>query len=203
MKPSVLERLLVQDRPRRKMHDVGEFSDPVSLKHPVIEGDGPWVGTLSSGRLVPTRPSVREPEVVLTAFTHCPIAEEDTLLGNAFKDLCTISEKSGWANLSRTLGEGVDRMRSRGLEPKAIVVPFSSIKEVTGEDLTQEEADRLSLTKGCIAEVHGIKILSARDAIPDKTAIITTVPALTGAYIRVLDRLTLLLHRADTIVLVR
>lgn len=203
MRPSILERLLVQDRPRRKMHDVGEFSEPVSLKHPVIDGDGPWVGTKSSGEFVQTKPSRKDPDGVITAFVKCPVAEEDAILKGLYPALWALSEVSGWSNRAASVEEGVGILRSKGLEPKAITVPYSFIKEVTGEELTQEDADRLFLTRGCVTEVQGVKVISAREALPDKSAIITTVPSLTGTYVRILDRLTVLLHRADTIILVR
>lgn len=185
------------------MHQWGEFSDPISMKHPVIESDGPWVGTLSSGKLVSTRPKKDEPDVVITAFVNCPVSEEDQLLRRVFEDLWTISEKAGWDNRAASIEEGVAKMRSFGLQPKCLTLPFASLRDVTSDDLTQEEADQLSLSKGCITEVDGVKVLSGREALPDRTAIITTVPALTGSYVRVLDQLTLLFCRANTLMLVR
>lgn len=173
------------------------------MKHPVIESDGPWVGTLSSGKLVSTRPKKDEPDVVITAFVNCPVSEEDQLLRRVFEDLWTISEKAGWDNRAASIEEGVAKMRSFGLQPKCLTLPFASLRDVTSDDLTQEEADQLSLSKGCITEVDGVKVLSGREALPDRTAIITTVPALTGSYVRVLDQLTLLFCRANTLMLVR
>lgn len=202
MKPSVLERILVNTRPNRKMASDGDFTYPVSIQHPVVEGDGPWMGTLSNGRFVRTRPGKNTPEHVMTAFVKCPIASEDELVDELYRALWSQAEKDGWDTRSSNLEEGVAKLRSKGLEPKSVVVPFTSIEDITGKELTEEDAAKLSLAQGHIAEVFGVKVLSARNALPKGAAIIASTPALTGFYMRIFDHVTVLFNRADSVVLV-
>jgi len=88
-------------------------------------------------------------------------------------------------------------MVSFGLEPKALTVPFSTLKEIVGEELTEEEADRLTLSKGCVTEVNGIQVLSARQALRKGEALVTTARAMVGHYTRVHTYVGVTILRAD------
>lgn len=194
MKTSLLERLLVANRPRPRMAELGVFAPPVAIRYPSAKDEAPWVTSMSSGRFTLTRDKEGE---VGQAFFQCPIEEED----DAFEELCRtlweLSVRHGWNNRCRTIPEALERLAATGFEAKYMAIPFSALSGVVGSDLTEEEADTLSLSKSCVAEVDGVQVLSARKALPDGAAIVTSARPLVGVYNRVQDYMGVTLFRAD------
>jgi len=89
-----------------------------------------------------------------------------------------------------------------GYEPKALVVPFSLLKEACGSEVSPEEAIKLMRFQGYVSQSQGVDILVAD--IPPGSALLTTAPPLVGFYTRTGEHLGLLLQRADrTLMMVR
>lgn len=201
MKVSILERTLLVERHRRKMgNELGTFVPPVAAKFPSSEEEGPWVTTLSTGRFIPTRRDKNGD--VAHALFECPPEDEDTVLTNLYQALRGLAVKHGWPTLCASVGEALSRMASFGLEPKTLVVPYSSLKSIAGTELTEEEADKVSLSKGCVVEVDGVKVLSARKALPDGTALVMASNVFVGRYTRIYDHVGITILRANTSVLI-
>lgn len=201
MKASVLERLFSADRHRRKMGDqVGDFVPPVATSFPSEPDQAPWLTSLSTGKFGLTQ---AKDGFVGQSFSECPLTHEGGVLLEMYSTMRTLQRLFQWRNLCGTLAEAQARMKSFGLEPKTLIVPFSMLSEVAGSNLTEEEAEMLLLTKGCVAEVEGVKIISAGSALPKGTAILGTTPSLTGVYTRIYDHLAITVLQADrTLVLV-
>lgn len=201
MKLSVLERLMSVNHHRRKMYDVGMFSSAIAIRFPSGPEEGPWITSMTSGKYTLTRPD-RE-GCVGQALHECMADEEDGFLGELYRSVWQTSAQQGWNNRCSSIGAALQRMTSYGLEPRNLVVPFGLLKEVVGTELSEEEADKLSLTKGCVAEVNGVQVISARQALPGKGAILATARPLVGHYTRVYDRVGVTILQANrTLVLV-
>lgn len=194
MKMPVLDRLLRPERVGRKATLGGDFAVSVITERPAEHETGPWVVSNMRGSFVATKRS--KTDMVRSAFTECPVEDEEVLLAQFFSDMCAISQSSGWANVCPTIEEATQKLSSLGYEPRTLIVPFSSLKEVCGKDLTEDEAAKLILVNGCISEVDGIRILPTH-GLPDDAAILGTIPALTGVYVRTDDRVSILVERAD------
>jgi hypothetical protein len=203
MKLSVLERCFTSDRQRPRLRqDILDFAPPVAIQYPTNPEEGPWVTSLSRGHFVRTR--VNADGYVGQAFCVAPIAEEDTLLSAFYQDLWLISEEARWPNRCSSIEAAFQQMNASGYEGRVLVVPYASLKEAAGKDLSEEEAEQVSLAKGCVAEVNGVKIISARSALPEGSAILATAKSLTGYYTRVLDNVGVtVLHADRSLVLVR
>lgn len=195
MKVSVLERMLVVERHRRRMGDLGVFAPPIATRFASTPDDGPWVTSLSTGRFSLTRLD-REGSVG-QAFTECSPDEEDPWLGELYRTLWTLSSKFGWSNRCGSIAEAVRCLTSFGFEPKTLAIPYSTLKDVVGEELSEEEADRVTMSKGCVAEIDGVRVLSARTALPAGSALLATAAPLVGQYTRVHERVAATLFRAD------
>jgi hypothetical protein len=103
----------------------------------------------------------------------------------------------GWPNTYRTILEAKQRMALSGFEAKYLVVPFADLGGVAGSNLTPQEAEVLMLTQGCVADVGGVKILIAGDELPKGSAILSTLPSITGVYNRIYDRVGVTVFQAD------
>ena len=88
-------------------------------------------------------------------------------------------------------------MNSTGYEGCVLVVPYTSLHEAVGQDLSEEDAEQVSIMKGCVAEVQGVRVLSARSALPEGSAILATTKSLVGYYTRVLDHVGVTILHAD------
>lgn len=195
MKISVLERLFKAERHRRKVREDGSYSPPGASSFYVEPEQAPWVTTLSKGNFVPTHRG--KDGFVGQAFTDCPIEEEGRLLHELYGSLLTLRSVFRWSNVVKTIAEAQQRMVSLKLEPKTLVVPFEDLSEVVGTSLTLDEAEMLMLTKGCVAEVGGVKILTVGEGLPKGSAILGTLPALVGVYTRVYDHVGVTVLQAD------
>lgn len=203
MRLSVLERILTVERHRPKLQsEVLEFVPPVAMQYPTDALEAPWVTTLSTGRLTLTRSN--SAGYVGQAFYMCPIEDEDDFLTAFFTDLWQISSKANWPNRCSSIEDAFRKLLAFGHEGRSLVVPYSSLTEAVGKDLSEEEAEQVSLSKGCVAEVQGVKVISARTALPKGSAILTTSRALTGYYTRIRDYVGVtILHADRSLMLVR
>lgn len=187
MKLSVLERVLTVERHRRRMGDVGVFPPPVAARFPSGPEEGPWVTTLSTGKFTLTKPN--KDGDVAHAMLELPPDEEDGLLSELYRTLWGLSVKHGWPNRCSSIGEAVPRMLTLGLQPKTLAVPFETLQEIVGSELTEEEADKVTLAKGYVTEVDGIQVISARKALAKNTAMLFALPALVGRYTRIQEHM--------------
>lgn len=168
---------------------------PVAMQFPTTPLEAPWVTSLSTGRFTITR--VTSEGYVGQAFSLCPIEDEDRLLTALYEDTWKISSRAGWSNRCTTVEEAFRRLTAFGYDCQALLVPYVSLSEVVGKELSEEEADQVSFAKGCVAEVHGVKVFSARNALPRGSAILTSSRALTGYYTRIRDHVGVTILHAD------
>ncbi len=194
MKLSILERVLTSQRAERRMVGVGEYVPPVAAQVSCAADTGPWLSTSSKGVLTPTS---HRGNHVLQAFFECYLEEEDDLLGKWFDQLKAHSETFGWSNRAPTPAAGVKTMLAMGVQPKFLVMPFEDMNL----GISEEAADKVSLSKGCVVETEGLKVISARHALPSGCAMLFADRAETGHYTRVADFLAITLCRADRSVL--
>lgn len=193
MKISILERLLQADRFRPKVSTkTGSILPPVVTKRVALSGEAPFVVSRAKGGFTPTRPNV-EGEVQ-QAFSYCPVEEEDLVFRNLYDTLWQLGKAYGWSNRYVSLDAA---LAGASFPPKSLVVPFSTINEIVGGELTEEEAERITLAKGFVTEVSGLKVLSARGALPPGTAVLASAPEVVGSYMRSADHLSVMILRAD------
>ncbi len=196
MKISILERLLHAERHRRKVHGTdSSFVPPVATRFACEVHQAPWVTSLSRGHFAPTH--LDKEGFVAQAFTDCPIEEEGRLLRELYMTLMTLHGVFGWDNVRKTIVEARELMATAGFEAKHLVVPFADLGDVVGSSLTQEEAEMLMMTQGCVADVGGVRILTVGDELPKGSAILSTVPSITGVYNRVYDHVGVTIFQAN------
>jgi len=195
MRLSVLERMLSVDRHRPKMVDVGVFTSPVATKFASAPSEGPWVTSLSSGKFTLTRPN-KDGDVGQAFFERAP-DEEDSLLGELYRTLWALSVKHGWRNRCSSIEEAVPRMLAFGLQPKILAVPFETLRSIVGTELTEEEADKITLAKGYVTQVSGVQVISARQGLPRNAAMLSALPTLVGHYTRIREHVGVTILQAD------
>lgn len=196
MKTTVLERLLTTERiPRRADESTrAGFAVPAIQERPVDTDAEPLLVTNMRGSLVPTVISPTR-GVARFALDECLPEEEPRLLREVLLRLKAVSESNGWKNRCTNLAEASGLMRTRGLEPRSIVISYSLLEKAGAGELTREEADNLMTVQGYIALVSGVQILVA-DFEPGE-ALVVASPSLAGFYSRSDDRVGLMLTRAD------
>ena len=190
MKYSVLERILHVERYRR-------IDDrPVVLRFLSSSEEGPWLTSLSKGDVVPTK--LAKDGTVGQAFFECPIDEDDNFLGKLFRTLVEVSHANGWRNRASSIDEAFRLMVSLGYEPSTLIVPFDTLQQVCGSDLSEEEAERITMVRGYVVEMEqGVRVVSARRALPSGAAILTASKSFVGYYSRARDYMGVTLCRAD------
>jgi hypothetical protein len=196
-KKTALERLLVTERHRRRTDESTQvgFAVPAFTERPVDPEVEPLVVTDARGQLVSTKVS-RSRGVARCGFFECTTKEEATLVPSFFDALWALSEKRGWRNRCSSLAEA---SKSMHLEPRSIVVPYGWIERASG--MAREDADRLMSTQGYISKDDQQVLVGD---LAEGCAIIAAAPPLLGFYIRVDDRLGVMLTRVDqSIFLVR
>jgi hypothetical protein len=203
MKLSIFERFLTVGRHHPHLQpEVLDFAPPVAMQYPTSHDEGPWITTLSKGRFTRTR--ANSEGYVGQAFHPCPIDEEDRLFTNFFEDFWKVSLEAGWSNRCVSIEDAFRQMNGMGYDGRVLVVPYASLHEAVGKDLSEEEAEQISLAKGCVAEVQGVKIISARRSLPEGSAVLATTKSLTGYYTRVRDHVGVtILHADRSLILVR
>ena len=197
MKISVLERILVAERMRHK----ASFAPPIANRRASTMEEGPWFVTNTKGAVVLTHlQKDAGEEFVLQAFVDCPIDEEDPVVSRLYATMWATSKRLGWNNRCSSLSGSVQRMLGLGYDAKFLIVPYADLKGVCGSDLSEEEAERLTLVNGCVAEVQEVKILIS-NGLPEGAAILTATPSLTGHYLRSYDHLSIMVNRANRAIL--
>ncbi len=196
MKISILERLLVSERFRPMVSTkTGAILPPIVTKSRTSREEAPHVVSRAKGGFTITLPSLAGE--VMQGFSMCPLEEEDIVVRSLYDTLWEMGKVYGWNNRYVSLEAALTRPDSAAFPPKAAVVPFSTLQEIVGNELSEEEAERITLARGCVAEVSGVKIISARGALPPGTAIIATTPQLVGTYMRASEHMSILIMRAD------
>jgi len=192
MKISVLERILIAERLRKE-------ATPIANKRPMDKSRGPWVVSNTKGRLLQTflrtDPLQSEP-FVLQGFFECPIDEENPVVAGLFETVGTLSKSLGWDNRCVNLSDAVRKMTSFQLEARYLLLPYSDLPRICGAELSEDEVDRLTLSRGYVAESEGILIL-VTDALAEGQAILSTSPGLVGHYMRSREFLSIMLCQAD------
>jgi len=172
MKLSILERLLVAERVRPKVSvGTGAIVPPIVTARQVSPDEAPFMANKVKGGFTLTRPNNHYG--LLQAYTGCPVEMEDVMFQHLYRTLWLEGGLHGWNNRFPTLDAALAGM-DPGLPPKVAAVSFETLREIAGNDLTEEEAERVTLAKGCVVEVHGVRILSARGALPKGSAILAT-----------------------------
>jgi hypothetical protein len=170
------------------MHRLGEFAPPVVVKVPSTPDQGPWWTTNTTGQLVKTH---MKEGFVMQAFFECSIENEDEYLTRFYGYLSQLG------SACESLAEGIAAMKANGLTPRHVVMPYTDLDL----GMTSREVDLITLSKGCITEVDGIRFLSAREALPKGSALLFAERSDTGFYTRVSDFLAVTVFRADRSVL--
>lgn len=191
MRASALEKILTVDRHRRRS-TAGGLSNALFHTRTVVLDEAPFVVTSSKG-FVQTRR--RDEGEIWSGFLECPLEEETLLLKLLFRQLWTISANAGWSNRCSSLADAMDLAALFGFKPFGIVVPISDLKEVSGEALSLEEAEKLMRYRGFVAKTGDVHIFVGD--LDVGTAIVTSEPEQLGSYLRTDDSLSVMLFRAD------
>jgi hypothetical protein len=187
MEASVLERMLVVERHRRKAPlGGGDFSVPALEERPVEEFDEPLLVTNMRGDWVQTRRSGSG--YGRFGFTECEVGDEAHLVSSLWATLTKVP----WAIKCNDVATAVRRVDAA----KTLLVSYEMLKEFSSETLTTEEVAKIIFAQGYITKVGELGLL-ASEGLSGRTAIVTTVPALTGFYTRIDDHLGLMLLSAD------
>lgn len=194
MKISALERILETDRIRQQtaVKTMAGKARPVLYETEVGPDDLPLLSSNLRGSFLLT-PRSRD-GTARFAFTECPLGSEDQLLNELYEVLWRMSVQYEWANRCTSIGAAKARMESLGLRPKAFILGPSFLEEAAG-NITEDDADKLMMMQGHIAEVEGVMALAA-NLLPGR-AILATTPSQVGDYVRVGDYVGILIHQAD------
>lgn len=201
MRVSALELVLTAERQRRQASKTGAgFAQPVLREQVEDATNAPFLvsnsrGSFVLGRRHPVEGSVR------FAFTERPITEEGPLLAELFRVLWATSVQQSWPNRCSSISQATARMVALGLEASALIVSSTFLEEACGKALSGEDAEKLMMMQGFVAEVEGVKVLASD--LPAGTAILASPRVSLGTYIRADDNVAILIRRADrTLVLV-
>lgn len=188
MPATVLERLFVTERQRQRIARDGTLAMPSIHERNVSEGVGPLVVTNARSTFVMTRR--RADGVARSGFSHCPLHAEEALLTEMYHALGVLGARYGWANRFSSIAAA----RARMSEPRLLVVSDGLLKELGGDELTAEDAEKLMATRGYIVESDGLRVLAG--GLPSG-AMVLGAPSSTGFYVRSGDWLSILIQRAD------
>lgn len=191
MRASALEKILTVDRHRRRSTAAG-MSNALFHTRTVTLEEAPFVVTSSKG-FVQTRR--RDGDEIWSGFLECELEEETLLLKLFFRQLWAISTQADWGNRCSNLADAMDLATLLGFEPHGIVIPITDLKEVTGEALTLEEAEKLMRYQGFVAKAQDVSVFVGD--LDAGTALVTSEPAELGSYLRTDDALSITLLRAD------
>lgn len=193
MRASALERLLIPEREPRRASAHGGFALPALSERAAEEDEGPYLATTMRPVFLETRRN-REGNVRFGYMDLMP-EDEHILVSCLYQTLCEVSIRHGWANRCRSLEEATKLLQQLGFDPYHLVVGPGLLEEACGAPLSVEDAEKLMMVQGYVAEVGELKVLAAD--LPSGAAMVTTSPSLFGVYSRVDDRLGLLLKRVD------
>jgi len=191
MTPSAFEGFLVPERSRRKAARDGGFAVPAYLERPVEPEDAPFLVTNARRSFV--QPVVSREKVLRYGFSECPLDEEPRLLAEFYRTLWALSDISGWANRCTSIAQAKHRLESFGLLPRTLIVPFVTLHEVCGREISLDDAIKLIIAQGHVAEVDGIRIFFSD--LPPGQMILGTAPTLVGVATRIDDHVGLVFQR--------
>ncbi len=86
-------------------------------------------------------------------------------------------------------------MKAAGLEPRSVVVSYSLLEKVSGQELSRDEANQLMTAQGYITQVDDVQVLAAD--LPPGRALVAAAPALAGFYTRSDNHVGIMLTRVD------
>lgn len=171
----------------------GDFAHAVLHERAVEIDDAPFVVTNKRRSFVQTR---RRPDGTIWAgFSEMPIGAESGLLQELHSALWQLSVRNGWRNRCSSLEDAAPLMQTLGFEPRCLVVPVGLLKEVCGEELSVQDAEKLMLMQGHITKVGEVFVLAADMA--KGSALLTAVPKEVGTYTRTDESLAIMLFRVD------
>lgn len=196
---SALSRILLTDRRRQRQAAVGAgFSVPAMGEIKASEDVVPLLASNMRQTFVPTRRSVEG--FARYGFSPCPVEEEPRVLSELYRVLLELSTREGWANRCSGLPQAIERLRSAGLEPRSMVIPVQTLRDVCGPDQDLEAAQRSMAIKGHVAVVDGIQVLLSN--LPQGAALVCAAPEVVGLYTRVGDHLGVLVQRVNRAIMV-
>lgn len=192
MPTTALEALLETDRHRRRATD--DVATMVVNERTALADEGPFF--VSNMRKDFVQTGLRSGGVVWAGFSQWDLHEEEDALQTLYQRLQVLSEVRRWTNRCRTVVEAVERMKTFGHTPYALVLAFETLKDTCGVDLSPEEIRKLMFAQGRVAEVDGLSVY-ASTGLRGSQAIVATKPNLVGLYTRVDTSLALMVRRAD------
>lgn len=193
MKISILERVLTPQLLRPRMAKLGEFAPPLISRVGSSLLEIPWVSSNSKG--LPVQTSLKDKKYIAQVFFNCSIEEEEQYLQRFYDNLWQLFEKNGWGNRVKDLPSALEGMSRSLMRPEYLVMPYKDLK-LEGE-MTSEEVDIVTLSKGYFVEIDGIKVISAREGLRQGCWMVFANRAYTGHYLRSLDFLAWTLKCAD------
>ena len=155
--------------------------------------DEPLLVTNSRGSFLTTRLSAHK--VVRYGFSECALEEEAPLLRELYRTLWAISERHGWSNRCSSLSQAKTLLESFGLLARTLLVPLETLGRVCGQEISLEDAQRLTLAQGCVAEVDGMRVQFS--ALPEGQMILATSPPLVGIYTRIDNYVGMVLRKVS------
>lgn len=171
----------------------GGFSIPAMSERAATKDEGPFLVTNMRRTFLPTRRS--SDGNVRFGFSECLPEQDGALLAELYQVLSELSHRQGWTNRCRGLSEAAERLRMLGADPFHLVVGPDQLAEACGKTVSIEDAEKMMLAQGFVAEVSGVKVLAG--PLPPGAAMLTASPSQLGIYTRVDDRLGLLIKRVD------
>ena len=186
-----LERILRPDRIRQRAARRGGFSTPGVVLHAVGAEAMPLVASNARGGFVPTRPN--RDGLAAMGFSEVPVGQEAPFLNELHRVLWTLSVSQGWTNRCSTVADGVDRLRSFGVEPTSLVLSERLLSSFLDGDIG---AARTAMSvMGYVTIVDGIQVLLSD--LPEGSALIAGPPASVGVYVRAGNHVGVLLQRVN------
>lgn len=194
---SIFARLLITERFRTRASSGAGFAIPHLYEFELADGSEPLLATNAKGSFLPTRRS--RDGVARCGFSEVPLEEETNLLRKLHAVLLQTSHEYGWPQRCASVPEAVEAIEAVGGRPCSVVVPFGSALEVCG--VSDADAKERMRTAGVVTRVGKTQVLAVPFEQGD--ALVADTPSSFGVYVRVEDRLGLLLkslHRTVVVV---
>ena len=141
------------------------------------------------------RPVLSRDEMVRFGFSECPVEDEPHLMSEFFRILWSTSEQARWSNRCNSIAQAKQIIEGYGLLARTLVVPFATLHQVCGQDVSLDDARKLTVAQGCVAEVDGVRVLFSD--LPQGQMILGTAPPLVGIYTRIDDHVGLVFRKIN------